>query len=139
MAINFGDTIMEGGIEPSVKPQSPVQDDSGAVLAEGLGSVASALGQIAGGIFKQNQTDGKAKVLSQYELELLDLVDDAEQGMDHSEVMIRARALRAQYLSNSPSLQSDLDKVWTSVVDTNGLGTVLRTGTVEQQAMEARK
>lgn len=141
MAINFGNTIMDGGIEPAVRVQAPVEapppDQSGEIFAKALGPVAATIGQMAGSIFQQNQVDGKSKILSQYELDLLNLADAADQGIPRSEIMLKARTLRAQYLSNSPSLQADLDKIWTNVVDTNGLGTVLRTGTMEQQAQEA--
>lgn len=140
MAINFGDTIMEGGIAPSVAVQNPVQDDSGAVLAESLGGAAKAIGQIAGSIFQQGQVDANTKILTSYEQELLDLADTVEQGgMNRNEAMMRARAIRSQYLSNAPALQTDLDKVWTNFATANGLGHVVVQGTVEEQAQEARE
>lgn len=140
MAINFGDTSMEGAITPSVAVQNPVQDDSGAVLAESLGGAAKAIGAIAGSIFQQGQTDAKTKILTAYEQELLDLADSVEQGaMNRNEAMTRARALRGQYLSNSPALQEDFDKVWTNFAASNGLGHVVVQGTVEQQAQEEKQ
>lgn len=145
MAVNFGDTIIEGGIEPSVKVQSPVQDNSAAVLAQGqarawneFGGALSAIGGIAGSIFKANQEAQGNSVLVRYENDLLDLADAVEQGtMKTNEAMVRARNIRRQYLGNSPALQTDFDKIWTNFVDTNGLGNVLRTGTQEQQAQDA--
>ena len=138
MAINFGDTIMEGGIEPSVRVQAPVQDNSGTILAESLGGAAKAVGAIAGSIFQQNQVSGEDKILSTYQSDLLDLADDVDQGMDKGEAMIRARALRREYLSNAPALREDFDKIWTSFATENGLGHVVVEGTIEQQAQEAR-
>lgn len=139
MAINFGDTIMEGGIEPSVRVQSPVQDNSGAILAEGLGGVAKTVGAIVGSIFQQGQVDNKTKILTAYEQELLDLADGVDQGaMSSKEAMTRARALRGQYLSNAPTLQTEFDKIWSNFAGATGLGHVVVEGTIEQQAFEAR-
>lgn len=139
MAINFGDTIMEGGIEPSVRVQAPVQDDSGAILAQSLGGAAKTIGAIAGSIFQQNQVSGEDKILSTYQSDLLDLADDVDQGMDKGEALIRARAMRREYLANSPSLREDFDKIWSSFATENGLGHVVVEGTIEQQAQEARQ
>src|SRR5215217_725877 len=139
MAVNFGNTLMEGEITPSVAVQNPVQDDSGAVLAKGLGSAAQAIGQVAGSIFQQQQTDGKSKILAQYEMDLLDLADDVSQGTyDTVAARNRAAVLRRQYLSMAPELQGDLDKVWSSFSDANGLGHVVIEGTVEQQAQDTK-
>lgn len=137
MAINFGDTIMEGSIEPSVQVQNPVQDNSGAVLAEALRPAAAAVGQIAGSIFKGQQEDANGKILSQYENDLLDLADAVDQGaMDRNEAMIKARNLRRQYLANAPALQDDFDTVWTDFAGANGLGHVVIQGTQEQQMQD---
>lgn len=139
MAINFGDTIMEGSIEPSVQVQAPVQDNSGAVLANALRPAAAALGQIAGSIFKGQQEDVNSKILSQYENDLLDIADSVDQGvMDRNEAMIKARNLRRQYLANAPALQDDFDTVWTDFAGANGLGHVVIQGTQEQQIQDAR-
>lgn len=142
MAINFGDTIMEGGIEPSVRVQSPVEapapDRSGEVLAKGLTPAFNTLGVIAGSIWKGGQTDAKAKILSQYENDLLDIADFVDQGGDRNEAMIRARTLRRQALANSPALQDDFDTVWTDFAGANGLGNVVVSGTLEQQADDAK-
>lgn len=138
MAINFGDTLMEGSIEPSVKVQAPVQDDSGAVLANALAPAAQALGQIAGSIFKNGQEDKNAKILVSYENDLLNLADAVDQGsIGRNEAMIKARNIRRQYLSNAPALQTDFDKVWGNTVGANGLGHVVIEGTIEQQAQDA--
>lgn len=133
MAINFGDTIMEGGIEPSVTVQAPVEDNSGAILARGFAPAAEAIGGSVGGIFKANQEDANSKILTSYENELLDLADAVNQKMSRNEAMIRARNLRREYLANSPSLQTDFDKIWSNFATDNGLGNVVVTGTVEQQ------
>lgn len=138
MAINFGDTILEGGIEPEARVQNPVQDDSGAVLAQALAPAAEAIGAIAGSIFKSGQEDANAKILTQYENDLLDLADAVDQGLDRNEAMIKARALRRQYLSNAPALQDDFDTIWTDFAGANGLGHVVIQGTVEQQAYDAQ-
>lgn len=142
MAINFGDTIMEGGIEPSVRVQAPVQapapDRSSEVFANAMAPVFGTLGQMAGTVWKNGQTDAKTKILSSYENDLLNLADFVDQGGDRNEAMIRARNLRRQYLANSPQLQDDFDTVWTDFAGANGLGNVVISGTVEQQAIEAR-
>ena len=109
MAINFGDTIMEGSIEPEARVQQPVQDNSGAMLAEAFAPAARAVGAIAGSIFKQGQEDANTKILTQYENDLLNIADAVDQdAMTRDEAMIQARALRRQYLSNAPALQDDL-------------------------------
>lgn len=142
MAINFGDTIMEGGIEPSVRVQSPVEapapNRSGEVFAKAISPVFETAGAIAGSIWKNGQQDAKAKILSSYENELLDLADFVDQGGDRNEAMIRARTLRRGYLANSPELQDDLDTVWTDFAGANGLGNVVISGTLEQQADDAK-
>jgi hypothetical protein len=138
MAVNFGDTLMEGSIEPTVKVQAPVQDDSGAMLANALAPAAEFLGQVAGGVFKSNIENENAKILTAYENELLDLADAVDQNsISRNEAMIKARNIRRQYLSNAPALQDDFDTVWTDFAGANGLGHVVIQGTVEQQANEA--
>lgn len=142
MAINFGDTIMEGGIEPSVRVQAPVEapapDRSSEVFANAIAPVFGTLGAMAGSLWKNGQQDASAKILTSYENDLLDLADFVDQGGDRNEAMIRARTLRRSYLAQSPSLQDDFDTVWTDFAGANGLGNVVVTGTVEQQALEAR-
>lgn len=134
MAINFGDTIMEGGIEPTARVQQPVQDNSGAVLAESLGGAAKAVGAIAGSLFQQGQQDANTKILTQYENDLLNIADAVDQeAMSRNEAMIQARALRRQYLANAPGLQDDFDTIWTDFAGANGLGHVVVTGTQEEQ------
>ncbi len=142
MAIDFGNTIMEGGIEPSVRVQAPVQapapDRSGEVLANSMGGVAETIGSIAGSIFKQSQVDASTKVLTGYENELLDIADAIDQGvMEKEEGMLKARNLRRKYLSNAPALQTEFDKVWSNFAGANGLGHVVVEGTVEQQGIDA--
>lgn len=144
MAINFGDTIMEGSIEPSAKVQAPVMDNSAAVaasagtaLAEGLAPALNMAGRIAGSIFKQGQDDANSKILTQYENDLLDIADSVDQGtITRNEAMIKARNLRRQYLSNAPALQDDFDTVWSDFAGANGLGHVVMTGTREQQMQD---
>lgn len=137
MAANFGDTIMEGAIAPSVKVQAPVEDNSGAILAEGFAGAAKVIGATVGDIFNRGQEDASAKILSAYENDLLDLADAVDQGQDRDWAMTQARLLRRQYLSNAPALQEDFDKVWSNFAGANGLGHVAITGTIEQQAQEA--
>jgi uncharacterized protein (TIGR02594 family) len=138
MAINFGNTIMEGGIEPSVRVQNPVQDDSGAVLANSLAPVAQFVGQAAGSIFKAQQQNATSKILTSYENDLLNLADAVDQeSMTRNEAMIHARNLRRQYLGNSPDLQADFDKIWTNFATANGLGHVVVEGTIQSQAEDA--
>lgn len=138
MAINFGDTIIDGGIEPTVRVQSPVENNSGAILAQGFESAARAVGSVFGSMVKDSQVDGSAKLLTSYENDLLDIADFVDQGGDRNEALIRARALRRQYLANAPALQNDFDKVWTNFAGANGLGNVVISGTLEQQADDAK-
>lgn len=145
MPINFGNTIMEGGIEPSVRVQNPVQDDSGAVRASISGTIAQSLapaaqvaGQIAGTIFQQNQQNESNQILVRYENDLLDLADAVDQGsLDANAAMIRARNIRRQYLGNAPALQTDFDKIWSNTMGANGLGHVVIEGTIQDQAEDA--
>lgn len=138
MAVNFGDTIMEGAIAPSVRVQAPVEDNSGAILARGFAPAAEAIGGVVGSIFKAQQQDASRKILTSYEGELLNLADAVDQGMDRNEAMIRARNLRREYLANSPDLQGDFDKIWSSFATGNGLGNVVISGTVDQQIAQDR-
>lgn len=149
MAINFGDTIMEGSIEPSAKVQAPVMDNSeairisagvaeanaSAVLADSLGTGLNMFGKIAGSIFKQNQENASSKVLTQYQNDLLDIADSVDQGiMSRNEAMTKARNLRRQYLGNAPALQGEFDDIWTDFASANGLGHVVVEGTLEERA-----
>lgn len=136
MAINFGDTIIEGGIEPTVKVQAPVQDDSGAALAGGFKAAANAIGGTLGSIFKGQQDNQKAGILVAYENDLLNLADAVDQGLSTSEAMLKARVLRSKYLANAPALQADFDTVWTDFASATGLGHVLIEGTPEQKNQE---
>lgn len=137
MAIDFGNTIMEGGIQPSVRVQAPVEDNSGEILARSLAPAAQVVGGVVGGIFKAQQQDATTKLLTSYESDLLDLADAVDQGMDRNQAMLRARNLRRQYLSNSPDLQADFDKIWTNFATSNGLGHVVVEGTIQSQAEDA--
>jgi hypothetical protein len=142
MAINFGDTIMEGGIEPSVRVQAPVEapapNRSSEVFANAMNPVFGTLGAMAGAMWKNGQDDAKTKILTSYENDLLDIADFVDQGGDRNEAMIRARTLRRGYLAQSPSLQGDFDTVWTDFAGANGLGNVVISGTMEQQADDAK-
>jgi len=137
MAVNFGDTLMEGSIEPSVRVQAPVEDNSGAMFAKAFAPAADFLGQVAGSVFKQGMENENAKILTAYENELLDLADAVDQNtIGRNEAMIKARNIRRQYLANAPALQDDFDTVWTDFASANGLGHVVVQGTVEQQAQD---
>lgn len=139
MATNFGNTYMEGSIEPSVRPQAPVQDNSGAVLANALAPAAGQLGAMIGSIFKGQQEDAGNKILVDYEMELLDLGDAVTQGsMDKTEASMHARNLRRKYLGLAPALRDDFDGVWSKFAGANGLGHVTITGTDEEQRIIAR-
>src|SRR5690606_15962909 len=113
MAINFGNTIIEGEITPSTQRQAPVYDQSGAAraqagvaLANGFGGAAEAVGGIVGTLFKQNQENASTKILVDYEMELLNLADAVDQEeMTRDQAMIHARQLRKKYLSDAPALQ----------------------------------
>lgn len=139
MAVNFGDTLMEGSIEPTVRVQAPVEDNSGAVLAQALAPAARNIGAIAGSIFAQGQADANAKILTDYENELLNLADAVDQGLSRNEAMIKARNLRRQYLANAPALQDDFDTIWSDFAGANGLGHVVISGTAEEQAMNKQR
>src|SRR5690606_23671649 len=132
MATNFGNTYMEGSIEPSVRVQAPVQDNSGAVLANALAPAAGQLGAIVGSIFKGKQEDASNRILVDYEMELLDLGDAVTQGsMNKTEASMHARNLRRKYLGLAPALRDDFDGVWSKFAGANGLGHVTITGTDE--------
>jgi hypothetical protein len=138
MAVNFGDTILEGGIEPAAKVQKPVQDDSGAVLANAMAPVAAGIGEMLGGIFKGQQENSDNLILNRFEEELSTLADAVEQGqLDPTNVMSHARHIRAKYLSNAPNLRDKLDGAWTHFANATGVGHVLIQGTPEQQADQA--
>lgn len=139
MATNFGNTYMEGSIEPSVRVQAPVQDDSGAVLANALAPAVGQIGAMVGSIFKGNQEAASNKILTDYEMELLDLGDAVSQGlMKKTEAGMQARALRRKYLGLAPGLRDDFDGVWTKFAGANGLGHITVTGTDEEQRRVAQ-
>lgn len=140
MAVNFGDTQMEGRIEPSVRQQAPVDDQSGAILARGLGNTLETIGGALGSVFGAASKVNGNKILVDYENELLDLADAVDQGsLSKNEAMIRARAMRRQYLANAPGLQDDFDGVWANTMGANGLGHIVIEGTPEDKAYESMR
>lgn len=137
MAVDFGNTIMEGSIEPSVRVQQPVQDDSEAVLANGLAPAAKTFGGILGGIFKNQQEDAGAKFIARFDNELINLSNSVSQGeLDPQSAMIRARALYSQYQAQSPGLVKELRDSWSFFSKESGLGHVIVEDTPEKKAMD---
>jgi len=142
MAVDFGNTIIEGEIAPSVAVQNPVQDDSGSMIANAFAPAAKLVGQVAGSVFAQQAEDGKYQMLNDYENESLDVIDAYEQGKfgpnGKQEAMLRLRNIRSQYLANAPALRDDVDKVWTQLTKDGGFGHVVVEGTVADRAAEAK-
>lgn len=134
MAVNFGNTIMEGDIAPSVRVQNPVQDDSGAVLGKALAPAAAAIGEIAGSIWKGQQDDANNRFLSGFETKLLDYATAVDQGeLTQREAMLLARTEYQQMITSAPALRDDLNKIWSSSFQSSGtLGHVLVSGSEEE-------
>ncbi len=138
MPVNFGNTIFEGGITPEVQRQNPVQDDSGAVLAESLGGAFKAAGSIFGSIVKNQMGNASNGVLNGYRQDLLKLADAADQGMKPSEVRLKSRALLSQYIANNPDVDAaEFDKINSSFLGDNGFANVIKTGNETTQRQEA--
>lgn len=137
MAANFGDTIIEGSIAPTVAVQAPVQDDSGAVLAQALQPSAKAIGAIAGSIFEGGIASKKATVLSELNNKWTDYADAVDQGaMTQSEARMRIRRDFRETTANDPTLYEDVNKLHATFITASGMGHIIDQGTVEQQAQD---
>lgn len=140
MVANFGNTIIEGGIEPEVKVQEPVSDQSGAVLARGMQSVFADVGGIIGGVFKGNQEKEQSGILFNLQNQWLDVADAVEQGQltqPQARTLIRNSFRTAT--ANDPGLYEDINKLHATFMTSSGLGNIIVEGTVEEKAYNELK
>lgn len=134
---NFGDTIMEGQIAPSVQVQNPVDDKSGQYLAEAANSLFTGIGEITGGIFKNAQEDEANGVLVNYRQDALLIADAIDQGsLSLQAGQTRLRHLYGEYLGNNPSLAKELDSVHSTILGDNGIANIVKTGNIETQRLK---
>lgn len=136
MATNFGNTIMEGGITPSVQVQQPVQDRTGEVLGKALTPVAGAVGSIFGSIVHGQQQSAKDSILNDFNTRLLDYADAMDQGVSRDQVMLNVRNLTRQYLNDHPALRDDINKLYATVTSSSGMANIVSSGTVEDRVRE---
>lgn len=136
MATNFGNTIMEGGITPSVQVQQPVQDRTGEVLGKALTPVAGAVGSIFGSIVHGQQQSAKDSILNDFNTRLLDYADAMDQGVSRDQVMLNVRNLTRQYLNDHPALRDDINKLYATVTSSSGMANIISSGTVEDRTRE---
>lgn len=134
MPADFGDTLFEGAIAPSVEKQAPVEDKSGLYLAEAANSGLQGVGTIFGGIAKGAIQDQAAGVLSRYRQDAMLIADAMDQGgLTPQAGRMRLRQLYSETIGNNPGLAEDIDKANSSLLSENGLGHVILEGNEEVQ------
>jgi hypothetical protein len=134
---DFGNTLFEGSILPEVQRQEPVQDNSGAVLAEGLRGAFNTVGSIFGSMAGQAKAGQTNSILNAYRQDLLKLANAAEQGMGLQEMRMRSRALLSQYISNNPDVDGEeFQKINTNFLGNQGFANILTTGNEDVQRQQ---
>lgn len=145
--VDYGNTIFEGSLQPTVPLVKPVQDNSGIVAAEGAAlaaeQVSKGFNEISRGIeasapwfkahFAKEDETAKAGVLTSYQMELLLIADAVEQGLSVPAARMRMRSKNAEYIANNPTLLDDLNNIHSKVTQTAGLGDIVTTGNEEAQ------
>lgn len=135
--VDFGDTIMEGGISPSTPQMSPVEDRSGEYLAAGLGEALQGVGTIFGGVLKGNQEAQSNSVLNSYRHEITTLADAVDQGgLSRQAARSRMRQKYSEFIADNPALAEDIDKLNSTLLSENGVGHVIQTGNEQAQREE---
>lgn len=138
MAIDFGNTIMEGQIAPSVQVQAPVQDNTAAVFGDALQSVGNTAGKIFGTMIAGNIANERAGILSEVNNRWLDIADAVDQGaLSQQQARMLIRQSFREYTANDPTLYEDLNKLHATFLTSSGMGHIIDEGTPEQQAFDA--
>jgi len=135
MAVNFGDTIIEGSIEPTVRVQAPVEDNSAAVFAQAMQPVAATVGSMIGSIFESNQANKRTSLLSELNNRWVDIADAVDQGqLTRQQARARIRQTFREYTANDPTLYEDINSLHAKFLTSSGMGNIIDAGTIEEQA-----
>jgi len=123
MATNYGDTIFEGELSPSVTQVNPVVDKSGEYLASGLKSTVDNVNSI---LFsndkKAARADAAKNTLFGEIAERVSYYADArEQGVSQDEIMRRLRTDSLSWVANNPAMTEDIYTFQNKLLQENGL------------------
>ncbi len=134
MATNYGDTIFEGELSPSVTQVNPVVDRSGEYLASGLKSTVDNVNSI---LFsndkKAARADAAKNTLFGEIAERVSYYADArEQGVSQDEILRKLRVDSLAWVANNPSLTEDIYTFQNKLLQENGLaGSITRETPIE--------
>lgn len=120
---NYGDTIFEGELSPSVPLVNPVVDKSGEYLASGLKSTVDNVNSI---LFsndrKAARADAAKNTLFGEIAERVSYYADArEQGVSQDEIMRKLRVDSLSWVANNPALTEDIYTFQNKLLQENGL------------------
>lgn len=120
---NYGDTIFEGELSPSVSLVNPVVDKSGEYLASGLKSTVDNVNSI---LFsndkKAARADAAKNTLFGEIAERVSYYADArEQGVSQDEIMRKLRVDSLAWVANNPNLTEDIYTFQNKLLQENGL------------------
>lgn len=131
----FGNTLFEGAITPEVQRQAPVENNSGAVLAESLGGAFQTAGSIFGTLVKGNQEEEANRVLNEYRQEGARLANAVDQkAITLSAARTRMRAKYVEYVSNNPGLADEIDALHSKLFAERGIAGVVQDESPEEKA-----
>jgi hypothetical protein len=134
MATNYGDTIFEGELSPSVTQVNPVVDKSGEYLASGLKSTVDNVNSI---LFsndkKAARADAAKNTLFGEIAERVSYYADArEQGVSQDEILRKLRVDSLAWVANNPGLTEDIYTFQNKLLQENGLaGSITRETPIE--------
>lgn len=134
----FGNTLFEGGIAPEVQRQAPVEDNSGAMLAESLGGAFQTAGSIFGQMIKGGQEADTNRILSDYRQEVVRIANAVDQGsLKASAARTHVRAKYLEYISNNPALAEEFDGINSKLLSDRGLAGVIQDKSPEEKARDS--
>jgi len=133
----FGNTLFEGGIAPEVQRQAPVEDNSGAMLAESLGGAFQTAGSIFGQMIKGGQEADTNRILSDYRQEVVRIANAVDQrSLKAGAARTHVRAKYLEYVSNNPALAKEFDGINSKLLSDRGLAGVIQDKSPEEKARD---
>lgn len=129
--VDFGNTVFEGRLQPTVPVVEPVTDNSDIFRLQGETKAFDALSSgVSSAIpwfqahFSAGAEAQKNAILNQYQQEVLLIADAVEQGLAVPAARMRLRALSASYTADNPSMTGELNTLHSQLVNTHGLAAV---------------
>lgn len=118
-------TDMSTTIEPAAVVLQPVDRSNEIQALQSIGKGIAQGASVLGGFISQKKAGDTAKSLAGFSIQLNDLQDAFDQGtISSSEYGMRRRALLKQRLADTPALEEDLLKRYSTFREQNGLAAV---------------